>query len=135
MEKRKINISFLCLIILVLFSCGPRSVDNKESHNSDNSSSHNQESKENSILDKFWIKYHFTDSEVNSHSEMIEQSMVDYLNEFGNHSDDDIVKSLHQLIKKSESSELFFKYLNSQIHFPNSEAIVVDIFSTLPYFL
>jgi len=110
MMKGRLFMYLLLAFTGVLHSCGDQSTNENDRKDSLSLRGDEVVTSESNNLDKIWMKYQFTENEVNTFSDMIEESLAEYLSMFPNYSDAEINSSISRLIKKSESP-LAFKSL------------------------
>lgn len=125
MNISRLYVFSFVFFVVVIYSCDSSSTDKSHVNNSSLSLSDNVSTLDvNSDLDKVWVKYSFTNNEVNKFPNMIEESVVAYLAQFPEHPMEEIKSSLGRLVKRSESNEIFFNFLKDKFSFylynPNS---------------
>lgn len=111
----------LVFIGLIFFSCQNKSPQENKAVDSLSNSVSNQD---DNLLDAIWNKYNFSENETNQFSDMLEQSLVEYIALFPNYSSDQINASLHELILKTESNPTSFGFFKDKfsyyLYHPNS---------------
>jgi len=124
MMKGRLFMYLLLAFTGVLHSCGDQSTNENDRKDSLSLRGDEVVTSESNNLDKIWMKYQFTENEVNTFSDMIEESLAEYLSMFPNYSDAEINSSISRLIKKSESNLSFFEFLKEHfslyLYNPNS---------------
>lgn len=108
--------SILLLSLFLLFNiiaCGDR-VSNSTNDTNQNKAGVDDKSADND-LNRLWVKYKFTESEIANYGDMVDQTVIEYIRLFPLFTLNQVDSSLHLLVKKSEANLSFFNYLKGKL--------------------
>lgn len=118
------NIFITAICITVTQSCNFQSSTTTEQAPNNSLTLTQSEIEDTAQLQSYWQEIQFTEDEIAQQADKIEEVLFVYISQFPNYSNNTLQASVQSLIKKSQASPAFYKFLKEKfehyLYHPNS---------------